>query len=104
MTNTLPNERNALPDGYETLSRFATALNEMQVLRDEGQQGWELTSVSLSTLNFRRNPDQVRRWEYLRNSGQMDETALKELEDAGWQYTASWLFHSYNYFKRPVNG
>lgn len=100
---TPPHSPAVLPAGWEYQTRHATALNELEILRDMGEQGWELTGVGLGLLNFRRAPEApTSRWLYQRLSGLLSAEQRQELSQQGWTFVDSWLGTAFHYFKRPL--
>jgi DNA-binding XRE family transcriptional regulator len=103
-----PGEGPVLPlppePGFDYQTRAANALNELGILREMGEQGWELTGVGLGQLSFRRATaqlDTLPRWLYQRLSGSLGSSQQGELQQQGWTLVDTWLgvFH---YFKRPL--
>lgn len=90
--------------GFEYQTRLATALTELGILREMGEQGWELTGVGLGTLSFRR-PDGASgthpRWLYQRLSGSLSGGQRDELLQQDWTHVDSWV-NTLHYFKRPL--
>lgn len=82
-------------EGEEIVRLGATAFNEMNILREEGEKGHELVRTGALTLVFRPTG---RLWEYRRRVGAASPTA--EMKKAGWTYVSSWL--PFHYFKRPI--
>jgi hypothetical protein len=85
----------SLSDGGQIIRYWATAFNEMRILREEGEKGHELVAVAALALVFRRTDQQ---WEYRRVIS--SAAAVGRMEHDGWTYVASWL--PFLYFKRPV--
>ncbi|KQR27270.1 DUF2812 domain-containing protein [Deinococcus sp. Leaf326] len=83
--------------------RLATAFNEISVLEQMGEEGWELTGFGPLVLSFRRPEDAAlrTRWTYERQQGRFTQKLRQELEGAGWLYVGSWM-GTYHYFKRPA--
>lgn len=92
--------------GWTYQSRAATALNELELLSEMGEQGWELVGVRLGRLDFRRpetgTPDPSR-WLYQRLSGLLSDAQKRELLRQGWQFVDSWMGLAFHYFKRPLS-
>ena len=90
--------------GFDHQTRAATALNELGILREMGEQGWELTGVGLGRLSFRRAVALLHpppRWLYQRLSGSLSSGQRDELLQQGWTLVDSWL-GTFHYFKRPL--
>lgn len=85
----------SLGDGGQIIRYWATAFNEMSILREEGAKEHELVAVAALALVFRRTDHQ---WEYRRVIS--SAAAVGRMEQDGWTYVASWL--PFLYFKRPV--
>ncbi len=90
--------------GFDQQIRAVTALNELAILREMGEQGWELTGVGPGRLSFRRatgQPDALPRWLYQRLGGTLSSVQRGELSQQGWTLVDSppGTFH---YFKRPL--
>lgn len=96
-----------LPEpGFDYQTRFATALNEMGILREMGEIGWELTGVGLGTLSFRRAAGEQAtrpRWLYQRLGGLLSSEQRDELQQQGWTLVDTWLGGVFQYFKRPLS-
>ena len=73
----------------------ATALNEMRLLRQEGEAGRELVEIGPLKLFFRQTD---RAWEYRRVTAMFAASVRGDLEREGWTYVSSWL--PFHYFKR----
>jgi DNA-binding XRE family transcriptional regulator len=91
----------ALNESWEYKKRAATAFNEMSVLEQMGDEGWEMTGFGAAVLHFRRpeNAGLRRKWEYKRMSGLLTNSNRAELERQAWSFLGNWVgvFH---YFKR----
>ena len=81
--------------GGQVIRYWATAFNEMSILREEGAKGHELVAVAALALIFRRTEQQ---WEYRRVISSAAATARMERD--GWTYVASWM--PFLYFKRQI--
>lgn len=81
--------------------RLATALDEVAILDQMGDGGWELTHFGPFVLHFRRpeDPEARSRWEYLRLIELLGNQS-ERVERDGWIYTGSWGL--INYYKRVV--
>lgn len=91
--------------GFDYQTRFATALNELGILREMGEHGWELTGVGLGTLSFRRaagEQEAQSRWLYQRLGGLLSGEQRDELAQQGWTLVDTWLGGVFHYFKRPL--
>lgn len=88
---------------YQFQDRFATAFDEVGVLREMGREGWELTGFGPFVLHFQRPEDPQSRgtWEHLRLTEFLETRARPELERDGWIYLGSW-FATFHYYKRPA--
>ena len=94
----------SLETHFEYQSRSANAFTELNTLKDMGEQGWELTGVSVNQLDFRRpSTAPAPRWLYQRLSGRLSEQQQHELTQQGWQFVASGMGVAFHYFKRPLN-
>lgn len=93
----------ALKETWEYETKTATAFDEMGVLEQMGEDGWEMTGFGLAALHFRRpeNAELRRKWEYKRVNGLLTHTNRTELEKQSWSYLGNWMF-SFYYFKREV--
>ncbi len=93
----------ALNETWEHTKRTATALNEMSVLVEMGQDGWEMTGFGVANLQFRRpkNAELRRQWEYKRETGLLIGATRAELEKQGWSFVGNWL-GTFHYFKREA--
>jgi DNA-binding XRE family transcriptional regulator len=91
----------ALNETWEHKKRAATAFNEMSVLEQMGDDGWEMTGFGAAVLQFRRpeNTELRRKWEYKRVNGVLTNANRVGLEKEGWSFLGNWVgvFH---YFKR----
>jgi DNA-binding XRE family transcriptional regulator len=97
----LEEKMTAIRARWEYKDCAATALDEISVLRQMGQEGWEMIGFGAYVLNFRRPEDvDLRiRWQYERLTGLLLRAKRNALEDQDWIYCGSWIgvFH---YFKR----
>ncbi|MFZ1744186.1 MAG: hypothetical protein WAT93_15155 [Pontixanthobacter sp.] len=90
------NREEVIPDEGSMVVRLgATAFNEMQILREEGEKGNELVGVGILKLIF-RHTDHT--WEYRREIG--NASTADDMRKAGWIIVDSWL--PFRYFKRPM--
>ena len=99
-----PTAAPAKEPGYDHQTRVATALNELNILRELGEQGWELSGVGLGELSFRRvasEMDPSPRWLYQRLSGALSVGQRDELLQQGWTLVDS-PPGAVQYFKRPL--
>jgi hypothetical protein len=98
-----PTPSRSAPDPSDERWTFhADAFNEMDLLREFGDQGWEVVSYDLATgYDCRRSLENPQRWEYRREivSRNFDSVAERLAED-GWEPAATYMF--WRYFKRPV--
>ncbi len=88
---------------YETRTFRATAFDEVEILSDLGQDGWEVTGVRDFGLNARRPEEPTARtnWEYERRQALRRGPVINEMETAGWRQCGHWLL--FHYFKRPMS-
>lgn len=88
---------------WEFQDRLATAFNEVSVLEQMGEEGWELISFGPLVLNFRRPEDPALRvrWHYQRRQGLLSQKLRQEVEREGWVFAGSWMA-TYHYFKRSA--
>ena len=93
----------ALQETWAYKKRTATAFNEMGVLEQMGEEGWEMTGFGAAALHFRRpeNAELRRGWEYKRVGGLMRSAERAELEGQGWSYLGNWV-GAFHYFKREA--
>lgn len=87
----------------ETWAFHADAFTEMALLREFGDQGWEVVSYDLvKGFDCRRSLERPQRWEYLRKAVPPKRVgAVRErLAEDGWETAA--VFGRWHYFKRPV--
>jgi DNA-binding XRE family transcriptional regulator len=91
----------ALNETWEYKKKTATALNELAVLEQMGEEGWEMTGFGLAALHFRRpeNADLRRRWDYKRVNGLLTNANRTEVEKQSWRFLGSWM-GTFHYFKR----
>lgn len=81
------------PDAI-TVLLGATAFNEMQMLKREGEAGRELIDTGALRLFFRQTDHA---WTYRRTVGEMN---VRQVRSEGWEHVSSWfVFH---YYKRPA--
>lgn len=90
------------PD-WEWRTFRATALDEMDVLRDAGRQGWELVDVGFYALHCRRprRIEDASQWEYSRRIGLDRRGVLETMSELGWTPCGTWT--PWHYFKRKLN-
>ncbi len=81
---------------------MASAYDEMEILSDAGQEGWELINVGFLSLFCRRPVDltQAHRWEYKRRAGVNRSGIKKEMAADNWQPCGLWVV--LHYFKRDL--
>lgn len=93
----------ALKETWEHTSRIAIAFNEMIILQQMGEDGWEMTGFGAANLQFRRpeNAGLRRKWEYRRESGLLLGGARADLEKQGWSFLGNWM-GTFHYFKREA--
>ena len=93
----------ALNETWEHRKRTATALSEMHVLEQMGEEGWEMTGFGIAALHFRRpeNPGLRRTWEYKRVNGLLSSSNRAELEKQSWSFLGNWM-GTFHYFKREA--
>jgi DNA-binding XRE family transcriptional regulator len=93
----------ALNEAWEYKKKTATALNEMGVLEQMGEDGWEMTGFGAAALHFRRpeNTEFRRKWEYKRVNGLLTNASRAELEKQLWSFLGSWM-GAFHYFKREA--
>ncbi|MFG2006364.1 DUF2812 domain-containing protein [Spirillospora sp. NPDC048911] len=80
----------------------ADAFNEMQRLKEFGDQGWELENYDMKVgFTCRRDLDRPQRWEYHREMvPTLRRKAVAErLAPEGWELAVAWTV--WMYFKRP---
>ncbi|MGA2185231.1 MAG: helix-turn-helix transcriptional regulator [Bryobacteraceae bacterium] len=99
----LEDKMNVLKATWQYQDRFATALDEVDILARMGREGWEMVGFGPGYLRFRRPEDEHLRepWEYHRISGVLHAPIRTQLEADGWVYCGSWL-GVFQYFKRPL--
>lgn len=87
-------------EGYEVRTFRATAFDEMKILSDLGQDGWELIGVRDFGLHARRaeNPSTRGIWEYERRQALRPGPISEDMEAAGWTPCGHWVI--FHYFKR----
>jgi hypothetical protein len=91
----------SIEPAWDYQTREVTDLTEDEILREVGEEGWELLDLGPLSLHLRRPRDPALhvQWEYARQSGTLAAHARQQLLDDGWQPTAhSAVSH---YFKRP---
>lgn len=82
-------------DGELIVRTRYSAINEMSILREEGQKGNELIRTDQYSLVFRPTNEI---WEYRRRIG--FGSMRREMASAGWAFVSTWP--PLSYFKRPV--
>lgn len=75
----------------------ATALDEMQILRERGREGYHLVGFAAFRLYLEPSDHP---WEHLRVAGGRRDAVVTRQQATGWQYVGSWF--PWHYFKRPV--
>jgi hypothetical protein len=83
-------EEFSFQDGEEIVRTRYSALNEMGILREEGQKGHELIRTDSRSLAFRRRI----------GFGSMKNEMKNEMERDGWTHVSCWP--PLSYFKRSV--
>lgn len=85
---------------YEVRTFRATAVDELKVLDQLGEDGWELTGVRDFGLHARRpeGPGARRIWRYERRTGIRRGPLLAAAQADGWTPCGRWL--TFHYFKR----
>lgn len=93
----------ALNETWTYKKKTATAFNEMTVLEEMGDEGWEMTGFGAAALYFRRpeSADLRRKWEYKRVSGLLRNAHRAELEKQAWSFLGNWM-GTFHYFKREA--
>ena len=93
----------ALNETWEYKIKTATALIEMGVLEQMGEDGWEMTGFGAAALHFRRpeNTELHRKWEYKRVNGLLTNANRAELEKQSWSFLGNWM-GAFHYFKREA--
>lgn len=81
--------------GEEIVRARYSAINEMSILREAGQDGHELIRTDQYSLVFRPT-DQI--WEYSRRIG--FASTRRKMESAGWTFVSTWP--PLAYFKRSI--
>lgn len=78
----------------------ATAFGEMKVLKEAGEQGWELTDVGAYALYCQRLRDaqEISHWEYRRRVGLDSDKIVDDMTELGWDSCGHWS--PFHYFKR----
>ena len=95
-----PPEDIVLTTAFDYQDRLATAIDEVGILKEMGESGWELTGFGPLVLHFRRPIDELGRrpWEYQRLTTLLDAGARQAMERQGWKYVGAWVV--FHYFKR----
>nr|BBH87479.1 hypothetical protein KTC_22300 [Thermosporothrix sp. COM3] len=80
----------------------ATAFDEMLILQEAGQAGWELVDVAAFALYCRRpwDPKDVKQWEYTRCVGLNRNTIISNMLASRWEPCGNWT--PFHYFKRAL--
>ncbi|HLT18749.1 MAG TPA: hypothetical protein VKZ96_04750 [Thermomicrobiales bacterium] len=80
----------------------ASAIDEMDVVRDAGRQGWELVDVGFYALHCRRprKLEDATQWEYSRRISLDRAGVLETMTGLGW--TACGVWFPWHYFKRNL--
>ncbi len=80
----------------------ATALDEMEILRWAGREGWELVNVGALALFCRRpvNLSGAFHWDYVRRTGVQARSIGEEMAAGGWKPCGNWIV--FHYFKRKI--
>jgi len=88
---------------WQYQDRMATAFDEVGVLDEMGEEGWEMTGFGPLVLHFRRPEDPAMRqsWAYERVTEVGTLRKRGQLEQEGWTYCGSWM-NTYHYFKRAA--
>jgi len=94
------NAENSTPDKWHNRTFRATAIDEMEILKGAGQEGWELVDVGALALFCRRPEDltQAHRWEYKRRTGTHRHIIKEEMARGQWEPCGNWIV--FHYFKR----
>jgi hypothetical protein len=98
-----PTESPSGPAASDERWRFNTDLFiEMDMLREFGDQGWEVVSCDWSGFDLRRSLESPQRWEYRREAvpPELAQPLVERLAEEGWELAATHRF--WHYFKRPV--
>jgi HAAS len=80
----------------------ATAIDEMEILRKAGLEGWELMGVGPYALFCRRpvNLAHGTKWEHKRRTGIHQKHITEEMAKEQWQPCGNWIV--FHYFKRQA--
>lgn len=96
-------EMTSAEPGTRRIIEGATAFNEMEMLKVEGERGYHLVSFGPLYLDVEAS---TQRWEHMRITAVVMGSLRSQLEQSGWQYVGSWF--PFRYFKRrlgvPVGG
>ena len=89
-------------DFWHKRTFMASAYDEMEILAEAGQEGWELKNVGFLSLFCHRPKDlaQAHRWEYKRRTGINSSLIKKEMEADNWEACGIWVV--LHYFKRDL--
>ncbi len=90
---------------WEFQDRIATAFDEVRVLEEMGQEGWELTGFGPLVLHFRRpvDPGQRVAWAHQRVTEFGTPGTHLQLQQDGWTYCGNWM-KTFHYYKRAEQG
>lgn len=90
---------------WEFQDRIATAIDEVGVLAEMGQEGWEMTGFGPLVLHFRRpvDPGQRVEWAYQRVTEFGTPVRHLQLQQDGWTYCGNWM-RTFHYYKRAGHG
>lgn len=90
---------------WEFQDRMATAFDEIGVLVEMGQDGWELTGQGPFVLHFRRPVDPAQRvaWSHQRVTELGTPGRHQQLQQDGWTYCGHWM-KTFHYYKRAERG
>lgn len=83
------------PNGVRRIT-WATAFNEMQILKSVGAAGYHLTGVGAMSMEVDASPDA---WEH-RREAVLDDDEQAALAAEGWTYVGRWF--PFHYFKRKL--
>lgn len=89
----------------EFQDRIATAFDELDVLEEMGQEGWEMTGFGPLVLHFRRpvDPGQRVAWAHQRVTEFGTPGRHLQLQHDGWMYCGNWM-KTLHYDKRAGHG
>lgn len=87
----------AAEPGTRRIIEGATAFNEMEMLKIEGEAGNHLVSFGPLYLEVEASQH---RWEHMRVTSVFMGPLRHQLEQSGWQYVGTWF--PFRYFKRPM--